>query len=127
VTQVSAASKLGDAEIVDARSPERFRGDAPEPRPGMRAGHIPGSRNVHYAALLNDDGTMKSPEALRAVFAEAGVDLDKPAITTCGSGVTAAVLSLAMERMGKRDHSLYDGSWSEWGASPTVPVATGDA
>jgi thiosulfate/3-mercaptopyruvate sulfurtransferase len=126
VTQVSSASKLRDHEIIDARSPGRFRGEAPEPRPGLRTGHIPGSKNVHYAALLNADGTMKDPAALRAVFEAAGVDLSKPAITTCGSGVTAAILSLAMERFGKTDHSLYDGSWSEWGQFPTLPVATGD-
>ncbi|MHA6347460.1 3-mercaptopyruvate sulfurtransferase [Roseivivax sp. CAU 1761] len=126
VTQVSAASKLGDHEIVDARSPGRFAGAEPEPRPGMRAGHIPGSKNLHYARLLTGDGTLKAPAALRAEFEAAGVDLGKPAITTCGSGVTAAILSLAMERFGKTDHSLYDGSWAEWGAFPTVPVATGE-
>lgn len=126
VTQVSAASKLRDQEIIDARSPGRFRGEEPEPRPGMRGGHIPGSKNVHYSSLLNADQTMKSPEQTRAIFEAAGVDLSKPAITTCGSGVTAAILSLAMARMGKDDHSLYDGSWSEWGMFPTVPVATGD-
>ena len=126
VTQVSAASKLRDAEILDARAPGRFRGEAPEPRPGLRSGHIPGSKNVHYATLLNADATMKDPAALRAVFDAAGVDLTKPAITTCGSGVTAAIISLALERIGKRDHSLYDGSWSEWGQFPTLPVATGD-
>lgn len=126
VTQVSSAAKLGDHEIIDARAADRFRGDAPEPRPGMRAGHIPGSKNVPFTTLLNDNGTMKAPDALRAIFEGAGVDLGKPAITSCGSGVTAAVLSLAMERMGQHDHALYDGSWSEWGAFPTLPVATGD-
>ncbi|MDF1855382.1 3-mercaptopyruvate sulfurtransferase [Pseudooceanicola sp.] len=127
VTQVSAASKLGDYEIVDARSAGRFRGDEPEPREGLRSGHIPGSRNVPFTELLTADGTMKDVAALRAVFEGAGVDLGKPVITTCGSGVTAAVLSLALEQIGHRNHALYDGSWTEWGAFPTLPVATGDA
>lgn len=126
VTQVAAASKLGDYEIIDARSAARFRGDAPEPRPGLRAGHIPGSKNVPFTSLLNDDGTMKSPETMRDIFVAAGVDLTKPAITSCGSGVTAAVVSLALEILGKTDHALYDGSWTEWGMFPTVPVATGE-
>lgn len=125
VTQVAAAAKLGDHEILDARSPGRFAGTEPEPRPGLRPGHIPGSKNVHYRTLLEDDGTMRSPEGLRAAFAAAGVDLGKPAITTCGSGVTAAVLSLALERLGKRDHSLYDGSWAEWGMYNDLKVAKG--
>lgn len=127
VTQVSAASKLGDYEIIDARSPGRFRGEEPEPRAGLRPGHIPGSKNVCFKDLLNSDQTMKNPVEIRQIFEAAGVDFNKPAITTCGSGVTAAVLSLGLERIGKTDHSLYDGSWSEWGMFPTVPVATGDA
>jgi thiosulfate/3-mercaptopyruvate sulfurtransferase len=127
VTQVAAASKLGDYTILDARAPGRFRGDEPEPREGLRAGHIPNSRNVPYSTLLNDDGTMKSPDALRAIFDAAGADLTKPVITSCGSGVTAAVINLALERIGKTDHALYDGSWTEWGAFPTVSVATGEA
>ncbi|HBT02312.1 MAG: 3-mercaptopyruvate sulfurtransferase [Salipiger marinus] len=126
VTQVSAASKLRDHEIIDARAAPRFRGEVPEPRPGLRSGHIPGARNVPFATLLAPDGTLKPPQALREVFLAAGVDLSKPAITSCGSGVTAAILNLALTRMGKSDHSLYDGSWSEWGQFPTLPVATGE-
>ena len=127
VTQVSSASKLGTSQIVDARSAARFRGEAPEPREGLRSGHIPNSRNVPFTDLLNDDKTMKTPDQTRAIFESAGVDLKKPIITTCGSGVTAAVLGLALERMGHDMWSLYDGSWTEWGMFPTVPVATGEA
>lgn len=125
VTQVAAASKLGDIEIVDARSPARFRGDEPEPRPGLRSGHIPGSRNVYYKRLLNEDGTMRPVPELKQIFESSGINLDKPAITTCGSGVTAAILSLALERIGHRRHSIYDGSWSEWGMYDDLPVETG--
>ncbi|KPP80962.1 MAG: thiosulfate/3-mercaptopyruvate sulfurtransferase [Rhodobacteraceae bacterium HLUCCO07] len=126
VTQVSAAAKLGDHEIIDARSSGRFAGAEQEPWPGLRPGHIPGSKNLPFPDLLNEDKTMKDPEELRAVFDKAGVDLTKPAITSCGSGVTACVVSLALERIGKKDWSVYDGSWTEWGAFPTLPVETGD-
>jgi len=125
VTQVAAAAKLGDHAIIDARSPGRFRGDEPEPRPGLRSGHIPGAINVPFKTLQNADATLKDPAALRAVFEAAGVDLKKPAITTCGSGVSAAILSLALERIGKKDHSLYDGSWAEWGMYGDLKVEKG--
>lgn len=125
VTQVAHAAKLGEAEIIDARAAARFNGEAPEPRPGLRSGHIPGSRNVPFSTLLNTDGTMKSAADLRATFEAAGVDLAKPAITSCGSGVTAAVLSLALERIGHRNHALYDGSWAEWGMYDDLEVEKG--
>lgn len=126
VTQVAAASKLKNYEILDARAPGRFTGEEPEPRDGLRSGHIPGAKNVPFATLLNEDKTLKSPDELRKVFDQASVDLAKPVITSCGSGVTAAVINLALERIGKTDHAVYDGSWTEWGAFPTLPVATGD-
>ena len=125
VTQVAAASKLGDYQILDARSPGRFSGEDPEPRPGMRSGHIPNAKNVPYATLLNADGTLKSPDGLRKVFAAVGADLKKPVITSCGSGVTAAVINLALERIGHDRHALYDGSWSEWGMYNDLKVETG--
>ena len=125
VTQVAAASKLGDYEIIDARSPGRFRGEENEPREGLRKGHIPNSKNIFFKSLLNDDQTFKDIPELKQIFDSAGVDMSKPVITTCGSGVTAAILNLGLELIGKTDHSLYDGSWAEWGMSPTLPVATG--
>ncbi|MFQ5622762.1 MAG: 3-mercaptopyruvate sulfurtransferase [Paracoccaceae bacterium] len=125
VTQVAASAKLGNEQIVDARSPGRFRGDEPEVRPGLRSGHIPGSKNVHYRDLLNGDGTMKGVSDLKSIFEAAGVDLHKPVITTCGSGVTAAILNLALERLGHSRTSLYDGSWSEWGMYDDLKVETG--
>jgi len=121
---VARALASGSAQVVDARSATRFRGEEPEPRPGVRPGHMPGARNLHYAALQRD-GRMKSPEALAAVFAENGVDPDRPIMTTCGSGVTAAIIALALETMGRNARGLYDGSWSEWGADPNRAVATG--
>ncbi|OOY14902.1 3-mercaptopyruvate sulfurtransferase [Thioclava sp. DLFJ4-1] len=127
VTQVAHASKLGDHEIIDARPNDRFLGNGTEPRPGLRSGHIPGSRNLPFGELLTPEGTFKSPEEIKALFEAAGVDLSKPAITTCGSGVSAAILSLALELIGKSDWSLYDGSWSEWGMYNDLKVATGEA
>ena len=116
----------GSAQIADARSPGRFAGAEPEPRPGLRSGHIPGSRNVPYSRLLNPDGTLKSPPELHRVFTEAGIDPMKPVVTTCGSGVTAAILSLGLALVGQPDSGLYDGSWSEWGREDAgTPVEQG--
>lgn len=114
-------------QVLDARGPGRFSGAEPEPRPGMPSGHIPGALNLPYAKLLNPDGTYKDEAGLRAAFADAGIDLDRPVVTTCGSGVTAAVLLFAMHLLGKGDTALYDGSWSEWAADPATPKATGPA
>jgi thiosulfate/3-mercaptopyruvate sulfurtransferase len=113
------------AQLVDARGAPRFRGEEPEPRPGVRGGHMPGARNVHYASLLSPDGTMKSAAALRATFEAAGVNLASPIVTTCGSGVTAALAALALARLGREDAAVYDGSWTEWGGRTDTPVVTG--
>ena len=126
VTQVAHAAKLNDHEIIDARSGTRFIGEAPEPRTNLRSGHIPNSKNLPFTKVLNTDHTMKTVPELTKVFKNAGIDLNKPAITTCGSGITAAVLSLALQRVGKTDHALYDGSWTEWGQFPTLNIATGE-
>ncbi len=122
---VAAAMKSGTAQVADARSGTRFRGEEVEPRPGVRAGHMPGANNVHYARLLNPDGTLKSPAEIEAAFTAAGVDLARPVITSCGSGITAAILTLGLTLTGTRDHALYDGSWTEWGGNPDAAVVTG--
>jgi thiosulfate/3-mercaptopyruvate sulfurtransferase len=116
-----------DAVVVDARGAGRFTGEEREPRADMASGHIPGSRNLPYSNLFNPDGTWKQGDALRAAFDEAGVDLDKPMITTCGSGITAAAVLFGARLLGKKDVALYDGSWSEWGLDPDTPKATGAA
>jgi thiosulfate/3-mercaptopyruvate sulfurtransferase len=124
LAQVRQALASGSAQIVDARSPERFRGEAPEPRPGVRSGHIPGSYNVPSSAIVKDGWLVPRAE-LRQAFAAGGVDLDRPIITSCGSGVSAAILWLALDAINRQPAALYDGSWSEWGARNDLPVAAG--
>ncbi|WOH83609.1 3-mercaptopyruvate sulfurtransferase [Bradyrhizobium sp. BEA-2-5] len=115
-------------QVIDARAADRFEGRAPEPRPGIRSGHIPGARNVPYNLLFDAaTGEMKPLEELRTVFTGAGVKLDAPIVTSCGSGVSAGVLTLALYRLGITDTALYDGSWSEWGQAGGPPIATGPA
>ena len=117
----------GNTQLVDARSAARFEGREAEPRPGVRSGHIPGSRNVPSASLINADGTLKLREELLAIFTAAGIDPKAPVVTTCGSGVTASILSLALAVIGQTNAAVYDGSWAEWGAENGSPIATGPA
>lgn len=122
--KVKKASETGSAQIIDARASARFKGEAPEPRPGVRSGHVPGSLNAPWREVVAD-GRIKPADEVEAVFAKAGLDAKRPVITTCGSGVTAAILLLALETIGRSGVVLYDGSWSEWGARPDLPVALG--
>jgi thiosulfate/3-mercaptopyruvate sulfurtransferase len=122
--EVRAALASGSAQVVDARPAERFRGVAPEPRPGVKSGRMPGSLNLPFVDII-EHGSLKAPDALKAAFAEHKIDLEKPIITTCGSGVTAAILALAVEEAGGKVEGLYDGSWAEWGSRPDCPVVTG--
>ncbi|MFT3964412.1 MAG: 3-mercaptopyruvate sulfurtransferase [Sphingobium sp.] len=124
---VADAIASDSAGIVDARSPARFTGEEAETRPGVASGHMPGARNLPYSRFFHADGTWKRGDELKALFTEAGIDLDRPMITTCGSGITAAVVLFGAALLGKSDVSLYDGSWSEWGADPAAPKVTGTA
>ena len=125
--QVLANVDSGAEQLLDARPAARFTGEERDPRPGMAPGHIPGSRSLPHSTLFNADGTWKSADELRAAFAAAGIDLDKPLVTTCGSGMTASALAFAAHLLGKEDVAVYDGSWTEWGADPATPKATGAA
>lgn len=125
--EVEAAIAGGEPQVADARSASRFTGAEKEPRAGVRSGHMPGARNVHYATLLKPDGTLKDAAGIRAAFADKGIDLSRPVITSCGSGVTAAILTLGLTLLGHNDHALYDGSWADWGQEGPTPVVTGEA
>ena len=117
------AALAGEAQVLDARAAERFAGRAPEPRKGVRSGHMPGALNLPFPEVLNADGTMKRHDALEATFEGAGLDLGQPVITTCGSGVTAAILALGLQVLARRAR-VYDGSWSEWGSRSDTPVTS---
>ncbi len=125
IDDMRALLKRDGAQVLDARPAGRFEGRDPEPRPGLRSGHIPGSKNLPYDQVLNADGTLKSSDDLRAAFASAGIDPAKPVITTCGSGVTASILALALAAHGQPGAAVYDGSWAEWGQDNGLPAATG--
>ncbi|MGA0600547.1 3-mercaptopyruvate sulfurtransferase [Caulobacter sp. KR2-114] len=127
VAQVKATLQAGDGQVVDARPAARFTGETPEPREGLRSGHMPGARNVPFAALVTADGTLAEPAAITAAFEAAGVDLKGPITTSCGSGITACVLALGLARIGREDVAVYDGSWTEWGGREDTPVVTGPA
>ena len=122
IDQVIENLKTKREQIVDARGAPRFAGSEPEPRPGVRPGHIPGAKNLHYAKLINPDGTLRKADAIAAAFRDAGVDVTKPITASCGSGVTAAILLLALKTIGAPDGALYDGSWAEWGSRHDLPL-----
>ena len=125
IGEVAKASRTGSALILDARPRPRFKGEEPEPRPGLKMGHIPGAANLPYTSLLNANGTFKSPPELEKELRKAGVGRARHVITTCGSGVAAAIVSLALEVIGHKRNALYDGSWAEWGMRDDLEIETG--
>lgn len=125
--QVTAKLAAGDATVLDARPAGRFEGTAPEPRPGLPSGHMPGARNLPWNSILAPDGTLLEPEQLAGVYRAAGVDLSRRVVTSCGSGVSACVLALGLARLGLWDVPVYDGSWAEWASRPDAAIATGPA
>ncbi|WP_184719742.1 3-mercaptopyruvate sulfurtransferase [Caulobacter sp.] len=125
--QMRGVVDSGSEQVIDARAAGRFEGKDPEPRAGLRGGHMPGARNIPLSALLGPDATMLPADQLRMVFEKAGVDIAKPVVSTCGSGITASVVALALFRLGQPRSAVYDGSWTEWGGLADTPVATGPA
>lgn len=125
LSEVQEAIRAKSAQLLDARSAGRFAGTEPEPRPGIRSGHIPGAHNLPYADLVGADGTMRGPAELAQRFADAGIDVNRPVVTSCGSGLTACALALGLHLLGNRSAAVYDGSWTEWGAPDGPPVERG--
>jgi thiosulfate/3-mercaptopyruvate sulfurtransferase len=123
--EVAEIASRGAVQLADARSPGRFAGTEPEPRAGVRSGHVPGARNVPFGQLVNPDGTLKPPKELAGIFQRNGIDPGRPTVSYCGSGVTAAIVALALATIGNHDNPVYDGSWAEWGSIQDLPLKTG--
>lgn len=124
---IVANIESAEEQVVDARAADRFESDGIDPVHGVAGGHIPGARNLPFGKLFAEDGTYRSPQDIRAAFEDAGIDLQRPVVTSCGSGVTASPLLFALDRIGKSDWALYDGSWSDWGGDPSTPKESGPA